>query len=275
MSDRTRFDTLYQQCVTEMVERMPEDWSAFAKHNVGWRKDRFDAEGYLRMSAERYWRVYRLIASTGARSVLDVGGFLAAFPLALAQLGFDVAIAEHYEYYGGAFDRIAGHARGSGVRVIDMDFTATIADRTTVFERFDAVTCMAVAEHLAHSPRVLMENIRAALKAGGTLAFEVPNLAFWPKRYAFLVRGESVLAPMSDVYHSEVPFTGHHREYTISDARYVVGEAGLEVVREETFNYGFDTQRIWNRLKYAPAFLFKEWAEVILLHCRKPSGGAR
>jgi SAM-dependent methyltransferase len=275
MSDRKRFDALYQQCVTEMVERMPEDWSAFAKHNVGWRKDRFDAEGYLRISAERYWRAYRLLVATDARSVLDVGGFLAAFPLALARLGLDVAIAEHYEYYGTAFDRITGHARANGARVIDTDFTATAADHGSVLESFDAVTCMAVAEHLAHSPRVLLDNIRAALKSGGTLAFEVPNLAFWPKRYAFFVRGDSVLAPMSDVYHSDVPFTGHHREYTISDARYVVGEAGLEVIHEETFNYGFDTRSIWNRLKYAPAFLFKEWAEVILLHCRKPSGGAR
>lgn len=254
---------------------MPEDWSAFAKHNVGWRKGRFDAQGYLRMSAERYWRAYRLVVSARARSVLDVGGFLAAFPLALARLGFDVAIAEHYEYYGTAFDRIAGHARENGVRVIDMDFTATVPDRATFLESFDAVTCMAVAEHLAHSPRALMENIRAALKPGGTLAFEVPNLAFWPKRYAFLVRGESVLAPMSDVYHSDVPFTGHHREYTIADARYVVGEAGLDVVREETFNYGFDTRSAWNRLKYAPAFLLKDWAEVILLQCRKASGGTR
>ena len=275
MIDRALFDALYQQCVTEVMERMPDDWSAFAKHNVGWRKDRFDAEEYLRMSAERYWRAYRILAAADARSVLDVGGFLAAFPLSLARLGFEVAIAEHYEYYGTAFDRIAGHVRENGGRVIDMDFAAALADRAAVYERFDAVTCMAVAEHLAHSPRVLLENIRTALRPGGALAFEVPNLAFWPKRYAFLVRGESVLAPISDVYHSEVPFTGHHREYTISDARYIVGEAGLEVVREETFNYGFDTQRIWNRLKYAPAFLLKEWAEVILLHCRKPSGGPR
>jgi hypothetical protein len=26
-----------------------------------------------------------------------------------------------------------------------------------------------------------------------------------------------------------------------------------------------------NRLKYAPALLFRTWAEVILLHCRKPA----
>lgn len=274
MIDRARFDAVYLRCVTEVMERMPDDWSAFARHNVGWRKDRFDAGAYLRDSAERYWRAYRILAGSSASTVLDVGGFLAAFPLSLARLGFEVSIAERYEYYGTAIDRIAGHVRTNGVHVIDADFTAALADRAAISERFDAVTCMAVAEHLAHSPRVLMENIRMALKPGGALAFEVPNLAFWPKRYAFFVRGESVLAPIADVYASEVPFTGHHREYTLPDARYVVAQAGLRVVGEETFNYGFDTRRLRNRLKYAPAFLFKEWAEVILLHCRKPRNGA-
>lgn len=274
MIERERFEVLYQQCAAEVLERMPDDWSALARHNSGWRKDRFDAAEYLRMSSVRYWRAYRILAASGARSVLDVGGFLAAFPLALARLGFEVTIAERYDYYGTAIDAIAKHVRANGVRVIDVDFTVAVADRASILGRFDAVTCMAVAEHLAHSPRALMDNIYASLRPGGSLVFEVPNLAFWPKRYAFFVRGTSVLAPISDVYHSEVPFTGHHREYTLPEARYVVGEAGLEVVQEETFNYGFDTRRVWNRMKYAPAFLFKEWAEVILLHCRKP-GGAR
>lgn len=275
MIERKRFEVVYRQCAAEVLERMPEDWSAFSSHNLGWRKDRFDAAEYLRMSCERYWRAYRILAAAGAQRVLDVGGFLAAFPLALARLGLAVTIAERYDYYGTAFDAIAAHARANGVRVIDADFSAEVADRASILERFEAVTCMAVAEHLAHSPRILMENIQAALRPGGSLVFEVPNLAFWPKRYALFARGTSVLAPISEVYHSEVPFTGHHREYTISEARYVVGEAGLEVVDEETFNYGSDTRGIWNRLKYAPAFLFKEWAEVILLHCRKPADEAR
>jgi len=275
MIDRERFDAVYLQGVAEVMARLPEDWSSLSKHNVGWRKGQFDQEAYLRASAERYWRAYAILDASGARTVLDVGGFLAAFPLALARLGYEVAIAERYDYYGNALDAIASHVKASGVRVIDMDFTEPSADLAAVRGRFDAVTCMAVAEHLAHSPRALMENICAALRPGGSLVFEVPNLAYWPKRYALLVRGTSVLAPIADVYHSEIPFTGHHREYTISDARYVVGEAGLEVLREETFNYSIDTRQLWNRLKYAPAFLLKEWAEIIMLHCRRPPGGAR
>jgi 2-polyprenyl-3-methyl-5-hydroxy-6-metoxy-1,4-benzoquinol methylase len=271
MIDRGRFDGLYQTAVGEVMERMPDDWSAFAKHNAGWRKGHFDAEAYLRASVERYWRVYRILAAEGARSVLDVGGFLAAFPLTLRRLGLEVAIAERYDYYGTAIDAIAGHVRANGVTVIDLDFTDPASDVGGARERYDAVTCMAVAEHLAHSPRTLMENLRASLRPGGALAFEVPNLAFWPKRYAFLVRGETVHAPIAEVYHSAVPYTGHHREYTFADARYVVHEAGFEIVAESGFNYGFDTRRLRDRLKYAPALLAKTWAEVILLHCRKPA----
>jgi len=272
MIERSAFESLYQAAVGEVMARMPDDWSAFAKHNIGWRKGHFDAEGYLRASVERYWRVYGILVSAGAQRMLDVGGFLAAFPLTMRRLGMDVAIAERYDYYGTAIDAIASHVRANGVEVIDMDFTEPAADLAPVRGRFDAVTCMAVAEHLAHSPRTLMENIGAALAPGGTLAFEVPNLAFWPKRYAFLVRGETVHAPMAEVYHSAVPYTGHHREYTFADARYVVQEAGFEIVDEQGFNYGFDTRRLFNRIKYAPAFLARTWSEVILLRCRKPGG---
>ena len=271
---RPQFESVYAECVTEVIARMPEDWSAFSRHNVGWRKGYFDAEGYLRSSVERYWRAYRILAAEGTRDVLDVGGFLAAFPLTLRRLGFNVALAERYDYYGTAIDAIAAHVRESGVTVIDADFTGDVEGINALAGRYSAVTCMAVAEHLAHSPRLLLENIGRALAPGGALVFEVPNLAFWPKRFAFLVRGESVLAPIEDVYHSAVPFTGHHREYTLREAKYVLAQAGFEIVASEGFNYGFDTRRWFNRLKFAPAFLFGTWAEVLLLHCRKPRGAA-
>lgn len=266
------FGEFYRRAVAEILACMPEDWSAFSRHNIGWRKGNFDAEAYLHASEARYWRTFQALASDDVRCVLDVGGFLAAFPLTLRRLGLEVAIAERFDYYGTAIDAIADHIRANGIEVIDMDFADPAPGIAAVADRFDGVSCMAVAEHLAHSPRPLIENIRAALRPGGTFVFEVPNLAFWPKRFAFLTRGETVLAPISEVYHSAVPFTGHHREYTFADARYVVREGGFEIVAETGFNYGFDTGSVFNRFKYLPAFLFKEWAEVILLHCRRPAG---
>jgi hypothetical protein len=97
---------------------------------------------------------------------------------------------------------------------------------------------MAVAEHLAHSPRILIENIHSVLRPDGVFAFEVPNLAFWPRRYSFFFKGNTVLAPIGDVYHSAIPITGHHREYTIDDARYVLKQGGFKIVGEQFFNYG-------------------------------------
>jgi SAM-dependent methyltransferase len=269
--DYENFRSIYRQAVDDVLARMPQDWSALSRHNAGWSKERFDCAGYLTSSLERYWRAYRIIARSGAVSVLDAGGFLAAFPLSLRRLGFRVALAEHYAYYGSAMDAIAELASASGIAVVDADLTEPTANLAGLQGGFDAVTCMAVAEHLAHSPRALLVNLRSALRPGGTLVFEVPNIAFWPKRFAFFVRGQTVLAPIEDVYHSSVPFTGHHREYTLDEARYVARQAGFVVVSEQTFNYGFDSNRWWNRVKYAPALLWPAWAELIMLECIRPA----
>ncbi len=77
------------------------------------------------------------------------------------------------------------------------------------------------------------------------------------------------MAPIEDVYHSSIPFTGHHREYTLKDARYVVAEGGFSIVKEATCNYSINMGSLWHLIKFAPAILFKEWAEVLLMHCRK------
>lgn len=267
---RTEFSLVYQACVREVAERMPADWSSLAKHNAGWRKGRFDAESYLVTSETRYWHALRLMAQENTPSVLDVGGFLGAFPLTLKRLGYKVAIAEKYGYYDNAMQRIAGHLQANGVEVIDADFSEPDGASPLLANRFDIVTCMAVAEHLAHSPRALMENIRMALRPGAEFVFEVPNIAYWPKRYAFFFRGDTVHSPIDEVYHSAVPFTGHHREYTLHDARYVATQSGFEILDEVTFNYTVQHHQVLRLLKFLPAFLFKEWAEVIMLGCRKP-----
>lgn len=264
------FPAAYREAVDEVMALMPRDLGAIAKHNAGWRSGNFDPRQYLLDSGSRYLRVLPILLASNAKSVLDVGGFMAAFPLTLRRLGFEVSIAEKFGYYDHSLDAIAGRLEGSGVEVIDMDFTEPGNDMSGLSSRFDAVTCMAVAEHLAHTPKYLLENIRQCLRPGGVFIFEVPNLAFWPRRFSFFFRGNSVLSPISEVYHSAIPFTGHHREYTLDDARYVVRESGFSIASEQTFNYSINAGGLLRKVKYAPAFLFKEWAEVILLDCRKP-----
>lgn len=267
MTDLESFSAAYRDAVDEIISLVPNDLSAIAKHNLGWMD--FDHKQYLLNSEVRYLKVAQILISSNTNSILDVGGFMAAFPLALKRLGFKVSIAEKFGYYGHALDGIAAHLMANGVEVIDMDFTESGNNMSELSSEYDAVTCMAVAEHLAHTPRYLLENIMQCLKPGGTFIFEVPNLAFCPRRYSFFFKGNSVLSPISDVYHSAIPFTGHHREYTLDDARYVVNEAGFRIVSEQTFNYSINSGSLLEKIKYAPAFLFKEWAELILLHCQK------
>ncbi len=94
---------------------MPSDLSALAKHNVGWRSGSFDPRQYLLDSETRYLRAARALRAAGARSVLDVGGFLGAFPLTLQRLGFSVSIAEKFGYYDRALDGVSERLTSNGV----------------------------------------------------------------------------------------------------------------------------------------------------------------
>lgn len=257
----------YRKAVGEIINLIPDDLSHIGKHNRGWLSGGFDE--YLVNSEARYLRALNVIRNSESKNILDVGGFLAAFPLALSRCGYKVSIAEKFGYYNGALDDIANLLLANGVEVIDADFTDTAFSQIECLNRFDCVTCMAVAEHLAHTPKYLLENIRSALVAEGHLVFEVPNIAFWPRRFSFFFKGSTVHSPIEDVYHSSIPFTGHHREYTLHDARFVIESANYKIVSEETFNYSINTNKLFQIFKYLPAFLFNEWAELIIIDAIK------
>ncbi len=267
--ERKRFSKEYREVLVELEELLPKDISAIATHNAGWRSGQFNPTKYLQDSEARYWRAYEILKGENIASILDVGGFLGAFPLVMQRMGFKVTVAEKFSYYQNSLDRIKYHLEVNEIRVIDIDFTESDPAIDSLHSTFGGVTCMAVAEHLAHSPKILMENMRVVLGSRGTLIFEVPNIAFWPNRYFLFFRGQTVMAPIQDVYYSETPFTGHHREYTLEDARYVICQAGFSIENEDTFNYSIDTNNLWQIVKFSPALLFKKWAEILIIHCRK------
>ncbi len=67
-----QFLEIYRQAVDEIVELIPTDLSAIAKHNLGWRSGGFNE--YLRNSEARYIRALRAIRAAGGNRILDVGG---------------------------------------------------------------------------------------------------------------------------------------------------------------------------------------------------------
>lgn len=240
------FDQRYQEAVHKVLSVWtPEMQSLLATHSYGWRPQEFDFDNYLRASSVRFFNAYVAFADHEKRlSVCDIGGFWGVFPITLAQLGFDVTMTESLRYYGGAFDQLFESIRREGVKVIDYD---PFESDGAMPERFDVITVMAVLEHYPHSLKVFMNNVKALLRADGRIYLEVPNIAYLPRRIRFLF-GQSPLTPLEDIFRSDVPFIGHHHEFTMSELRNLAQLSGLTVLQENSYNYSVKSQSLVKRL---------------------------
>jgi 2-polyprenyl-3-methyl-5-hydroxy-6-metoxy-1,4-benzoquinol methylase len=267
--DIEKFQQNYKQSVSELLPFFGDsELELIAKHNTAWGPGQFNVEAYLRASEIRYVQALQLFNRHGSKrpeakiKALDVGGFMAAFPLALARSGVETTLAEKYSYYAGAFDNLVKYLRSNGVSVRDEDFSEqTLADS----EQFDFVTSMAVLEHLSSSPKLMLENIKRCMKADAHLIIEVPNIAYWPKRVQ-LLRGDTIHPDFQALFNSETPFIGHHREYTIADLRMLAELSQLKIDELISFNYTPWINPGWKAmvLLYWPTHSFASCKEILM-----------
>lgn len=234
-AQRERFRETYFQSVEDVLRfwtgSMQEE---IARHNHGWQSPATDFENYLRASELRYWIAYETLVATGSlRSLCDVGGFFGAFPLTLRRLHVDVAMTETLNYYSDSFRPLFDFLQSQDVDIINHD---PFEQEPCIERHFDAVTAMAVLEHYPHSHRRILAFMQSITGSQGRMYIEVPNIAYWPRRWA-LLRGRSPLVPIEDVYKSAVPFIGHHHEFTMSELHTLVKLAKLEVIRNGYYNY--------------------------------------
>ncbi len=161
--------------------------------------------------------------------------------------------------------------RAAGVAVAD---TADVGFDLKGFEpiAFDAVLCMGVIEHVPHTPRLLLAAIDRVLRPGGLLVLDTPNLAYEYQRHK-LLNGQSVFAPIETQFETDVPFEGHHREYTPAEIRWIINRIGYEEIELEMYDYsifGFPELRgrdlaHWRAMEANP-----EHRELIFVSARKP-----
>jgi 2-polyprenyl-3-methyl-5-hydroxy-6-metoxy-1,4-benzoquinol methylase len=257
--DLDEFRCVYRGAVAEVAPMVgPVELERLSAHNRALLGT--DPRDYLEGSEVRYLRALRLLGSRVSEqdSVLEVGGFLGVFPLALARLGVPVTVAERYDLYDGALDPVRKLLEEAGARVWDVDFIAAAVP----VERYPVVVNMAMVEHVAGSPRRLMENLRSCCE--GSLLLEVPNLAYGYKRWQLLC-GRTIHPPLRDVYESATPFTGHHREYTAADLRELLELSGFSLEEATSFNYSLDGSiRTRVRPHDLLSRLLPSWREVLM-----------
>lgn len=268
-----QFDAVYQRSFNDIWPFWSRDMQCeLARHCVGWGPEMMDFRGYLLSSSIRFFEAYRAIERTeGKPRICDVGGFWGVWPLTLRELGFEVSMTESLHYYGDVFEPLFGHIRERGVTIYDHD---PFDDNAKLTETFDLVTVMAVLEHYPHSLKAFMTNVLSMLRPGGSIYLEVPNIAYLPKRIKALFGG-SPLVPAGEIYRSEVPFIGHHHEFTINELRDLAALAGLSIEEEKFFNYspgeGGVAKSIKRIVAAVPFALFKETREVIAVVCKAPA----
>jgi 2-polyprenyl-3-methyl-5-hydroxy-6-metoxy-1,4-benzoquinol methylase len=201
----------------------------------------YDWTGYLTCSTARVVRAHHAVAtytSAGAR-VLDFGSYFGNFSLALRAAGYRVEAIDSYDAYGSALAGCVAMMRERGIAV--HDFGPDGVTLEALAGRYDAVICAGVVEHIPHTPRHLLDRLTTLLAPGGVLVMDTPNLAYLYHRLA-LLEGRSIFAPLPGQYYTELPFEGHHREYTVSEVEWMLKAAGHDVLSIETFNYSVFAQ---------------------------------
>lgn len=260
--NKNKFKEVYLSCVKDILKVRPIDAEfreLLAKTNYAYLNYNF--ENYLEKSLKRCWYVYQFLPSPESDfSLLDIGGFFGNISLCLKRLGYKVTLAEVYDYYGNCFGNLVEFLSQEGISIINRDFTVSLPEK---FEQYDAVLCCAVLEHIAHSPKVLLENIKKSLKKDGIFILEVPNIAYWSKRIN-LLRGRTILPPIDIIYKSGIPFMGHNHEYTKKEIEILADLAGFSIQKIIFFNYSMVNSFI-NIIFNLPAFLFNSCKEIILV----------
>lgn len=192
---------------------------------------------YLRQSAIRVYHLLQVLSARDVRpaAAIEVGSLFGQFAVCLQRLGWSVTVVDRYRAYGGAFDGYVAYLRGRGITVVETDRT----DENAAFAAlgtFDLALAMAVIEHIPHTPRLFLSSLVSHVRAGGHVALDTPNIArYWNRR--LLAAGRTVHQRLEDQFYSEVPYEGHHREYTAAEMVWMLEQCGCRDIDVSLFDY--------------------------------------
>lgn len=234
----------------------------------------FDWDVYLRCSVVRMLQALQAARerNPAPARVLDYGSYFGNFALLFQQGGYSVDAVDSYATYGPALAPFCQTMEQAAIHLLDFDDTGfdlhAINDQA-----YDLVLCMGVIEHVPHTPRLLLETLDRVLKPGGVLILDTPNLGYIYHRQR-LNAGESIFCPIAAQYYTELPFEGHHREYTMPEVQWMLEQLGHRNTLVTSYNYSFyHLERLSgiHRSNYLKMQADPTAREAILAVSRKPA----
>ncbi len=206
-----------------------------------WTQEHFPLPGYI---APDRFQSYKGMAYTawnalgGKGRVLDFGCGPLDKTAVLARLGLEVVAADTFQdswhREAGNLDKIRGFAQEAGIELHDLAHGSL--SESGVEGTFDLISLHHVLEHLADSPRELLNDLIGRLGEGGLLYLTVPNAVNLRKRLRVMI-GDTNYPRYSTYYWAQHGYDGHIREYVLDDLLQLAKNQGMEVVLNGHYNH--------------------------------------
>lgn len=229
-------EEIYNEAVKELKPYLIDlDFGKIAKHNAGYLKYQKDPiYHFCHAEKKRFLLAVDFIRKVGINHntlYLDVGTFIPVVPLMVQKLGGRVEVVEKFSLYDGTLQPLVDLMTSRGIKVRDLDIVYDDLTKILTPAKYDFITCQATIEHLSGSPLKLLSQIKTLLRLGGYLILDTPNAASLAKRLVMFFKGIPLHSAYSSSYYSfedfinsEYPFTGHNREYTLKEIKYLLNE---------------------------------------------------
>ncbi len=187
---------------------------------------------YKGIDIENSDRIRRIasIAFSPGEDILDIGSYVNVYPVVLKLLGMKVTVLDSYPQKRKPEEKakidyvIQNIYKRNGIDVIEKDLYRVNLSPGA----YDRVTAFEVFEHLVNSPKPIMEQIFKALRSKGLFIMTTPNIARLDQRIRALL-GRSPLSYYERFYLDGNPYTGHRREMTASEIKWMLTAAGFSV----------------------------------------------
>jgi len=260
-------EKIIYQTSKDLINLLPTYISAeMGSNNVHLDRDFF--EKYLYMNVVRIANLHEILVRSydfNKGTLLEVGSYFGSFALALQRLGYQVTAVDRYSNYGEALECYTELMKKEGVKVISTS-RENEWEKIEKLPQYQAVISMAVIEHIPHTPRLFLEGLKKKVEKGGVLAIDTPNLVRYWARKDF-AEGKPNMMSIKDQFMCDIPFEGHHREYTRNEVEWMFNQLNLEKITTTMFDYNqFQFNEIYkNQIDCIVKFIEDEsYADTIL-----------